>query len=151
MGVKDFSAVDKTEVANGGYYGLRYEVLTMPLIKAVQELNKKIQDLEEALMDLRQANAAKSGYTDEKAELFQNTPNPFSTATTIRYKLPLSVKQAVLNIYDMSGKPVKSMTLSVGQNEVRFEPKALAAGMYIYTLIADNKEIATKRMILTQN
>ncbi len=122
----------------------------MPLIKAVQELNNKIQELEEQLTDLRQANASKSGISDDKAELFQNSPNPFSTITTIRYKLAWSVKKAVLNIYDMSGKPVKSMALNIGQNEVKFEPNALAAGMYIYTLIADDKVIATNRMILTQ-
>ena len=126
-----------------------------PLIKAVQELHEMVEKLESELAELKSQNAVLQGKTPynsfQKAELFQNAPNPFNTTTTIRYQLPLSVNQAFLNVYDMNGKQIKSFKVNTGQGQIRFEPQALAAGMYIYTLIADGKEIATKRMILTQD
>ena len=54
-------------------------------------------------------------------------------------------------IYDMQGSQIKNISdLVKGEGAVTIEGHELSAGMYIYTLIADGKEIDTKRMILTK-
>lgn len=48
----DFSGVDKPKNEND-YYGLRYSDFVVPLVKAVQELNKKVETLNMVIEDLQ--------------------------------------------------------------------------------------------------
>jgi len=87
----------------------------------------------------------------ETVELFQNKPNPFNQATEISYVLPANVQRAQLYIYDLNGSQIQSFELTDrGRSSVTVQGSSLQAGMYIYTLIADGQEMATKRMILTR-
>jgi hypothetical protein len=59
-------------------------------------------------------------------------------------------KSGFMNIFDMNGKQIDKYPLnSRGENYLQIHKGRLTAGMYYYTLIADGKEIATKKMILT--
>lgn len=82
--------------------------------------------------------------------LYQNAPNPFTGETVIRYDLPETVSQAAIYIYDMQGKQIKSLEASPSEGSVTLQGSDLPAGMYIYALIADGREIDSKRMILTK-
>jgi hypothetical protein len=87
----------------------------------------------------------------EAAALSQNTPNPFNQNTSISYYLPSNIGQAMINIYNMQGAQIKSISITDrGNGKVIINGNELTAGMYIYALIVDGKEIDTKRMILTQ-
>ena len=53
-------------------------------------------------------------------------------------------------IYDMQGTQLKKVQLNgKGTEIITVQGSELKAGMYMYTLIVDGKEIATKKMILT--
>ncbi len=83
--------------------------------------------------------------------LCQNDPNPFSSATTIRYALPYTTAQAALYIYNMQGHQIRRIDIpGRGEGQVTLQGSELQAGMYIYALVADGKEIDSKRMILTK-
>lgn len=85
------------------------------------------------------------------ASLSQNAPNPFSETTTIAMTLPEDVAEAYIYIYDLQGRQVMAIPVEGrGATSVRVDGKTLSPGMFIYTLIADGKEVATKRMILTE-
>jgi hypothetical protein len=74
-----------------------------------------------------------------------------STTTAIKYYIPETVQNAIIYIYDMNGKQLKSYTISMrGNNLIIINGSEFNPGMYLYTLIADSKEIDTKRMILTE-
>jgi hypothetical protein len=89
--------------------------------------------------------------TIKPASLAQNAPNPFSQSTNIGYYLPESVQNANLYIYDMNGVQIKSYPIfSKGDGSITINGNELKAGMYLYTLITNGQEVATKRMILTQ-
>jgi hypothetical protein len=89
--------------------------------------------------------------TSDVATLSQNAPNPFSQSTTIGYYLPGTVQNANIYIYDMNGVQLKSYPVNAkGNGSLTINSYELHSGMYLYTLIADGKEVATKRMILTQ-
>lgn len=84
-------------------------------------------------------------------KLYQNSPNPFNAETSIRYTLPEDVINAEIYIYNLQGNQIKKYVISErGESNLQINASELDAGMYIYTLIADGKEIDTKRMILTQ-
>jgi hypothetical protein len=51
----------------------------------------------------------------------------------------------------MSGSPVKTISIiQKGKGSIIINGAELNPGMYLYTLIADGKEVDTKRMILTE-
>lgn len=87
----------------------------------------------------------------ENAKLFDNAPNPFSLNTEIRFEIPESSSSAKLIIHDMQGIELKSFDISQkGFGSVSISGSELKAGMYLYTLLIDNKIIDTKRMLLTK-
>jgi hypothetical protein len=129
------------------------------LVEAVKELKAEVTVLKSAESAEPQkaqqvnSNSGTSQIEDELAKpaLYQNAPNPFNAATVIKYILPQSVGQAAIYIYDMQGKQVKRLDVTErGKSSVTIQAADLAAGMYIYALIADGQEIASKRMILTK-
>ena len=69
--------------------------------------------------------------------LEQNYPNPFSTATTIRYSLHVAAR-INLSVFDVTGRVIQPLipnrTQSPGTYEIDFNSGTLAGGMYIYTL-----------------
>ena len=82
-------------------------------------------------------------------ELKQNTPNPFSTVTSIEYNLPEASK-ATLTIYDVTGKViyVKSIDAAKGMNkEVISKTQIGGTGVMFYQLVAGDYS-ATKKMVI---
>ncbi len=58
---------------------------------------------------------------------------------------------AGLYIYNMQGTQLKKIVISDRNNvTITIQGAELTAGMYMYTLIIDGKEIDTKKMILTE-
>lgn len=95
-------------------------------------------------------NDARTTTIDDEAKLYQNTPNPFSVSTTIRYYVPQSVSNATINIYNMNGTQLKSIQLhQTGEGSIEINGGEFNAGMYLYALIANGQIIDTKRMVLT--
>jgi hypothetical protein len=89
--------------------------------------------------------------------LRQNTPNPFTTSTTIGYALPERATVS-LSIYDAAGRQVKSLVEAVqdpksGGYSVSWDGKndrgeAVASGVYVYRLKAGSAVVSKKMMIL---
>ena len=122
-------------------------------------LQNKITDLENRISQCCEQSTLKSvqSNTDILASplalpaLYQNTPNPFNQNTTIAYYLPANVKTANLYIYNMQGVQIKVIPINDRTNgNIVINGNELSPGMYLYSLIADGREVDTKRMILTQ-
>jgi len=146
-----------------GYMYIDYIGMIPLLVNAIGELNAQIEELKAENTELNQAviNAQQPAVENNQASqiaddflrnaLYQNNPNPFSTSTTITMSLRNEVAQAVIYIFDMQGGLLKTIPVNDrGNVSVTIEGGDLNAGMYIYSLIADGKEIASKRMILTK-
>lgn len=146
-----------------GYMYIDYIGMIPLLVNAIGELNTQIAELKAENSELNQAvinaqspvigNNQSSQIADDffRNALYQNNPNPFSTSTTITMSLRSDVAQAVVYIFDMQGNMLRTIPVNDrGNVSVTIEGGDLNAGMYIYSLIADGKEIASKRMILTK-
>jgi hypothetical protein len=89
--------------------------------------------------------------TSQDATLAQNAPNPFTERTQIQYYLPETTSNANLYIYDMQGNQIKQYAINAtGNGSITIHGGELEPGMYMYSLIADGREVDTKRMILTE-
>ena len=86
--------------------------------------------------------------------LHQNYPNPFNPVTAIRYDLP---KESMVDIvvYDITGRLVKNLVYGNKKpgyhyttwNGINNLGNTVSAGMYIYTIQADQFQ-SVKKMIL---
>ncbi|MBN1187471.1 MAG: T9SS type A sorting domain-containing protein, partial [Bacteroidales bacterium] len=156
---QDFQKVfpDLVKMDEDSLLSIDYIGLIPVLVEAIKIQQDKIDNLEKQIIkgNLKNGTIQSSTNPDnverlENALLFQNTPNPFSDKTEIKFFLPDNIKVAQLNIYNMQGLQIKSYSLSQrGSSSIIVNGYELQAGMYMYSLIADSKEIDTKRMILT--
>ena len=142
---------------NDGYLGIDYISLIPVMVEAMKELREEIDMLKSANeeFELRDKNALDNNNGMENsiqgATLYQNAPNPFSSETEIRYYIPNNAEQASLLIFDMQGTLKKQMQIiGKGNGSLTINASEFPAGMYIYSLIVDNREIDNKRMILTK-
>jgi len=158
------------------YLGYDANALLYVLVNAVQEQQATIETTQEENDQLRgelatlrkEMEAIKAAFSRLNAEnadtdkpttvptqappiggeLGQNIPNPFGGSTTIPYRIPQDVKQAILRITGLNGTVVKQIRLEErGQGQV--EVSLDAAGTYFYSLILDGQLKTTKKMIRT--
>ena len=146
-----------------GTKAVAYTELVGLLIEAIKEQQSQIEELKAQVFSQESTNPVRNlrSVSDKDAlsissdvavknMLYQNVPNPFTSDTKIRYTLSEDVVNANLYIYNMQGTQIKNICgLSGGAGVITINGRELKAGMYIYTLIADGKEVDTKRMILT--
>ncbi len=93
--------------------------------------------------------ATEDSGNESSSILFQNRPNPFSEETIIEYDIAEDFKYASILIFDMQGTLKKTVPIeNNGRGQITINGYELVAGMYLYSLIVDSKEIDTKRMIL---
>lgn len=148
---------------NQGYLSLNYIGLIPYLVDAIKEQNKQIEALQEQIQECCSVYAtddmkARSGGVEtdasvnsaDYASLEQNTPNPFHQQTVIAYTIPENCRNSSIHIYNLNGAELRSYAISQkGRGSITVDAGSLKAGMYLYTLICDGKEVATKKMILT--
>lgn len=141
-----------------GETGVAYNELVGLLVEAIKELKTnelsmqtKIEDMQAKIDEMEAPAGLTAGQTPEAITLHQNIPNPFNQETRIGFNIPREVANAQLFIYNLQGNQLKTITIAErGKNHVTIQASEFTPGMYIYTLIADGKEVASKRMILTK-
>jgi len=139
-----------------GYYTVNYIAIIPVLVEAMKEQNEKIVALEQLINELKNSGDATNinnanSTNDSEIKLNQNHPNPFNENTSIGYSIPSTIKKAEICIFDMQGALLKTYTINErGTGNLSISGGELKSGMYLYSLIADGKEVDTKRMILTK-
>ncbi|MEO8734511.1 MAG: T9SS type A sorting domain-containing protein, partial [Flavobacteriales bacterium] len=81
--------------------------------------------------------------------LGQSSPNPAMSTAQIEYSVKRTVN-VTLELLDVSGKPIRTLAAGStvpGTHKVDVDTRALAAGVYYYTLRTSDA-VATKRMVV---
>lgn len=150
-------------------YSMSYELLVVPIVKGMQELdaeNKNLKSENEELKnrlnkieELLNISTIESTAdfkkvvlnSDEKtAMLFQNLPNPFDNSTIIPFRIPRECHSVTIIITASTGKIVRAIPVSCKETQLSLEAGALAAGVYSYSLIVDGITVETRQMILSK-
>ena len=79
----------------------------------------------------------------------QNQPNPFSGTTLVNYTLDKAAN-ITIDVYNVAGAKVMSIgqgTQAAGSHSVQIDASDLQAGIYYYTISADNYSV-TKKMVV---
>ena len=75
-------------------------------------------------------------------------PNPSYYQNTVEYKLPVGVNQAEIIITDINGSEIQRYKVDKNFTSVLIPHNEIAPGTYFYSLIADNKVLVSKKIIL---
>jgi len=141
-----------------------YEMLVGLLVEAIKEQNTKVAQLENDITNCctnsgsqqnRKINTGNlNGGTSEysgSSFIMQNVPNPFSKETLIDYFIAERSASSSILVFDMNGKLLKTFKLEGnGKGTLTINGNDFQPGMYYYSLIINNKEIGTHKMILTE-
>lgn len=162
LSAQELQAIYPNLVLEGqdGYLYVNYTELVPILIRSIQELKAELDEVKgendamkarsTALEDNETTGIGDATSIPAAASLAQNTPNPFSERTSIRFTLPENARNAYIYIFDMSGKMYKQIPVDCSMQSVTIEGYELRAGMYIYSLVIGGKEVQTRRMILSK-
>ncbi|MDR2475267.1 MAG: tail fiber domain-containing protein [Bacteroidales bacterium] len=142
-----------------GYLSVDYVGIMPLLIQAVKEQQTQIEQLQRVISgeNILRSDTSTSEIsrvatpTVLSCKLYQNAPNPFSQRTQIKVYVAADIQKAHLTIYDLQGKQLKQLAVTQkGESAIEISGSEFSAGIYLYALIADGKEIDMKRMILTE-
>lgn len=145
-------------------YGISYEGLVVPLIKAVQEQQKMIDSLQTQINVLNGGGSRKQQddgsigstknsttveLTDVEAIVLNPAvPNPFAEQTVITYNVPEKYEVAQILFYDFNGRLIKAVDITKkGKGQLNVIANDLTNGVYTYSLIVDGKVHETKKMV----
>lgn len=156
-----------------GNYGVKYTRLIPIMVEAIKEQQNMIDSLQLKIVEERSlllesinvlqdeisqqqerpntsSNTMPQG-TGDMLRVFQNSPNPFTEATTIHCYVPADLQSVQLCVYDMQGVRQKCNPVSGRHHtEVQISAEELPAGIYSYLLIGDGQVSEAKLMILTK-
>lgn len=105
-----------------------------------------ISDLSQKLTGIHSPGSIETGF-----RMSQNEPNPFAHETVVKYTLPQTVTNAFMVVYDLTGKQITTFPITgKGSSSLIVTSEKLAAGIYIYSIVADGKVMDSKRMIVAE-
>jgi hypothetical protein len=150
----------KAPLRTEGFKSVNYIGLIPVLISAVQEQQERIEKQDALIAQLLEKSGTSNGTTSglhsqngnlSDLSMAQNEPNPFTHETTIKYTLPASINNAYMAVYDLSGKQITSIPVTEkGSASLTITSEKLAAGIYIYTIVADGKVVDSRKMIVSE-
>ena len=139
-----------------GNVSINYVEMVPLLVQSINELTRKVNELEgkgtstkKAKTKVETTSIEETSSEVDMVRMDQNKPNPFSESTVITLNIPKDTKSATIFIYDLSGKQVKSFSVSErGKTDITVYASDLTAGMYIYNLVVDGQVKVNRRMIV---
>ena len=137
------------EEGQDGYLAVNYIELVPVLIRSIQELKQELDEAKGSTTRTRGTTDVSDAISNQN-KLYQNTPNPFKEQTIIRFSLADEAKDAAICIFDLTGKTIKKLPVSLGMESVSIGGYELGEGMFLYSLIVNGQEIDTKKMIISK-
>jgi hypothetical protein len=84
---------------------------------------------------------------NEDVPLIGLYPNPFSSETILRSNSKISIHDASLYIYDMTGKVVR-IHQNINTNAISIHRENLTAGIYFYKFSTDDQILSTGKFMI---
>lgn len=147
---------------DNGYYGINYTSLIPVLTEAIKEQDQiitaqktEIDEMKSEIAELRsQFNDLKAGQAGNNFDGFrleQNSPNPFGQNTVIAYAVPTGTTGARINVYDLTGRTIKSFNLSDAAGLITISAGELNNGLYIYDLQVNGRQVLERKMSVAKD
>jgi hypothetical protein len=147
-----FHDINGIDLENTNVLDLRFEALsagdlsnaiTLNSTQVIAEAYNTSDEVMDVELRISSDNPA-AGYV-----LFQNTPNPFSNATNIKFELPKS-DFITLSIFDVQGKVVRNIQgqYNKGLNTISITSDMLGSTGVLYYKLESGSFTATRKMVV---
>jgi hypothetical protein len=142
----DYVYIDTTITKNGNYF---YRLKQMDVDGNFELTHDTVKVIVDYITSINEENQTKDS-TPENFELFQNYPNPFNPETNI----PFTMREqdfVSLKLYAISGEEVETVFSGIvtsGTHLIKFKPKNLSSGTYIYKFSVHNKSVSKKMIFI---
>lgn len=139
-----------------GYNFVNYSGLIPVLLEGFKEQQQQLDNQKQLIEQLMAKVGNSTGLNpmnpiETGFQMSQNEPNPFTHETAVRYTLPTTVSNAFMAVYDLTGKQIATFPIDQkGSSSLTITSEKLAAGIYIYSIVADGKVLDSKRMIVAE-
>ena len=149
-----------------GYLSVSYEGMIPVLLEVAKEQQARLENQQIQIDELRSmlqtsnnsvvSNKAPRNTTltnasiEEKQTIIlnQNVPNPFAESTEISYIIPEIFSTAKIIFSTTDGRVIKTINITeTGEGILTIYADDLTNGAYNYSLLIDNKIVASKKMI----
>jgi Secretion system C-terminal sorting domain len=96
---------------------------------------------------------ATTGLTDLSGKNYVSKayPNPAIDNTTIYYNLARATRNSQIKIFNMLGAEVRTYNIADSKGTLKIPVSGLKPGVYFYSLMADGKNAATGKFMVTRN
>lgn len=150
------------KTVHDGTKAVCYDMIIGLLVEAFKEQGAKLAQMEsdlnncctksnERLITPPQNGEGDNGSINTGSYIKQNSPNPFNKETAIEFFIAEKGATSSVLVFDMNGKLLKTLKLEgTGKGSITISANDFRPGMYYYSLIINNKEVDTKKMILTE-
>ncbi len=75
-------------------------------------------------------------------------PNPATGHTVFRYSLPPGSREALLQLYSVTGSLLKRVSLPPGGQSISLDTDRMPAGLSFYSLVVDGRQTVTGKLII---
>lgn len=86
---------------------------------------------------------------DQQAVPFEVYPNPARENISLKYQIPVYVREAQFELCDLVGNVVKRVALQPSSFQDQVDLRGLQAGVYFYRLVLDDKTIHTRKLVIS--
>jgi hypothetical protein len=154
-----FPEANITVTDQEGYLLMEYNQIIPIAVASIQAQQKIIDSLKTEMANLKEQVSSNNSFglgnndsttLSSRNVLNQNSPNPFNESTEVKFSIDgQNFRSASIVIFDMNGLLIKKYDIpQSGDGTIKINGNELKAGMYIYTLIVNQREVDSKRMIL---
>ena len=121
-----------------GNYSINYIEMVPLLVQSIKELSAEVATLKEQL-----------GVQDPKKSVMKARSKQGEDADNVQLTIPDEAQKITLNIYDLSGKLVRTTDVSEsGDIRLSTYTKGLPVGTYAYSLIVDGKKQKARKIMM---
>lgn len=136
-----------------GFKSVNYNMIIPILVQHAKDMQNELAEQRILLSNLMEKTVNATSLKEDTdrsatAVLEQNIPNPFNGTSTVNYKLPAGTTNASLMVCDLSGKKVLSYPIDANSSSVTLNSEKLSSGIYLYSIVANNQILETKRMVV---
>jgi hypothetical protein len=127
-----------------GILGMDYSAIIPYLVEAIHQQQEEIA----SLRNQQKANSKTANVPEDSANILGDAnPNPANDEINIPVTLVTNSADILITNLNGETKLVQSVA-GTGEKEVRFSLDKLVKGLYLYSLVVENKVVDTKRLIV---
>lgn len=142
----DYVYIDTTIIENGNYF---YRLKQMDVDGNFELTHDTVKVNVGYVTSIKEDLQNKSS-SPQNFELFQNYPNPFNPETNIVFSIRES-SYITLKLFSITGEEIETLfsgPVIAGTHSVKFKPKDLSSGTYIYKLNVRNNSDSKKMLFI---